>query len=89
MALFNTLLYRKNLNYCLFYNILLRKIKLYFQQTEHNKFVKYLPMLLLQQLSHGLSYNIEYGYLFQPYTVLIPIRNMSWDKDKQYLGMNE
>lgn len=46
-------------------------------------------MLLLQQLSHGLNYIIEYGYLFQPYTVLIPIRNMSWDKDKQYLGMNE
>lgn len=45
-------------------------------------------MLLLQQLSHGLIYNIEYGYIFQPYIVLIPIRNMSWDKDKQYLSMN-
>lgn len=47
-------------------------------------------MLLLQQLSHGLSYNIEYGHLFQHYiSILIPIRNMSWDKDKPYLGMNE
>lgn len=39
---------------------------MYFQQTEHNKFMKYLPMLLLQQLSYGLSYYIEYGYFINP-----------------------
>lgn len=41
-------------------------------------------MLLLQQLNRGLSYNIECEYIFQPYTVHIPLRYVSWDNDKQY-----